>query len=115
LWPATGKCQSTLIFFTEESIGARSRPCGTASPFASEHAPEFFPVSPLLTELLLSPDTRRRCIASFRRWFRSPIIFRLSSHAVFCYFDFMSDKELVVDLLKRLADRREVAGHRPGD
>ncbi|MGA2788809.1 MAG: hypothetical protein ABSF60_14915 [Verrucomicrobiota bacterium] len=32
----------------------------------------------------------------------SPIIFRLSSHAVFCYFDFMSDKELVVDLLKRL-------------
>lgn len=33
---------------------------------------------------------------------RSPIIFRLSSHAVFCYFDSMSDKELVVDLLKRL-------------
>ena len=30
------------------------------------------------------------------------VIFHLSSFVVFCYFDSMSDKELVVDLLKRL-------------
>jgi hypothetical protein len=32
----------------------------------------------------------------------SPVIFHLSPFVVFCYFDSMSDKELVVDLLKRL-------------
>jgi hypothetical protein len=33
---------------------------------------------------------------------KSPIIFCLSLHAAFCYFNHMSDKEMVVDLLKRL-------------